>query len=399
MARTTFPLRPLMLALALAALLCPAPCAGQLRGAGVRNHERRVALVIGNSSYATAPLRNPVNDARDMARELSRLGFEVIHHEDLSNNAMKRAIRDFGQKIRGGGVGLFYYAGHAVQVKGVNYLVPVNAEVDSEEEVEYESVDVGFVLAQMENAGNGTNIVILDACRNNPFARKFRSAQRGLASVDAPSGTLIAYSTAPGSVASDGDNRNGLYTEELLRNITIPGLDIEDVFKRVRLRVREKTGGRQTPWESSSLTGDFYFAAAGGATAPPKAQPSPARPPSASQTEARLAEMIAAYGYEVANIKDKDRVQEISFEGCRASWKKSFVEIAIPLREVDDVRVIDNDANEHPYMVSVHTKGLVIREAHRSEIGYASVAVMHFSRKDIALQVRQDLLDLSQRCK
>jgi len=225
----------------------------------ISNAEKRVALVIGNSTYTAAPLKNPVNDARDMAQSLVALGFEVIHRENLNQNDMKRSIRAFGEKIRGGGIGLFYYAGHGVQVRGINYLIPVDAKVEGEEEVEYECVDAGFVLAQMENARNRMNIMILDACRNNPFARSFRSASRGLAQMDAPSGTLIAYSTAPGSVASDGNARNGIYTQELLKFIRTSNLSIEEVFKRVRISVRKLTQSKQTPWESSSLTGDFYF--------------------------------------------------------------------------------------------------------------------------------------------
>jgi Caspase domain len=221
--------------------------------------EKRVALVIGNSAYPTAPLKNPINDAQDMAQALRGLGFDVIYRENLNQSDMKRAIREFGAKIRTGGVGLFYYAGHGVAVKGINYLVPVDAQVESEEEVEYECVDAGFVLAQMDSAGNRLNIVILDACRNNPFARSFRATSRGLAQMDAPSGTLIAYATAPGSVASDGNGRNGLYTQELLKYIRMPNLGIEEVFKRVRISVRTLTQLKQTPWESSSLTGDFYF--------------------------------------------------------------------------------------------------------------------------------------------
>jgi hypothetical protein len=221
--------------------------------------ERRVALVMGNSNYKDTPLLNPVNDARDMAQLLGKLGFEVLHGENLSLNEMKRLIRAFGDKIANGGVGLFYYAGHGAQIKGTNYLIPVDAQIRKEEEVEYESLDVGFALAQMESARNRLNIVILDACRNNPFARSFRSAKSGLASIDAPSGTLIAYATAPGSVASDGDGRNGLYTMELLTAIRNPGAKLEDVFKRVRIAVQARTAGQQVPWESSSLTGDFYF--------------------------------------------------------------------------------------------------------------------------------------------
>jgi hypothetical protein len=223
--------------------------------------ESRIALVIGNGNYVDSPLRNPVNDATDVAAALKTLGFEVLSYTDLDQNGMKKAIREFGARLRAnGGVGLFYYAGHGVQVKGANYLIPVSAEVQTEEEVEYESVEVGLVLAQMESAKNNMNIVILDACRNNPFARSYRSADKGLASIDAPSGTLIAYSTAPGSVASDGNGRNGLYTQELLKQIQTKNLTIEDVFKRVRAGVQQQTQGKQTPWESSSLVNDFYFA-------------------------------------------------------------------------------------------------------------------------------------------
>ncbi len=220
---------------------------------------RRVALVIGNGAYETVPLKNPVNDASDMAQVLRTLGFDVIHRENVNLVDMKRAIRAFGEQIRKSGVALFYYAGHGIQVNGRNYLVPTGATIEREEEVEYETVDVGFVLAQMEDSESQTKVVILDACRNNPFARRFRSVTRGLASITAPSGTLIAYATAPGSVAADGRERNGVYTQELLTNIQAPGLGAEDVFKRVRIAVRERTRGQQTPWESSSLVGNFYF--------------------------------------------------------------------------------------------------------------------------------------------
>ena len=223
--------------------------------------ERRIALVIGNSTYKDSPLQNPVNDARDMATALRELGFEVIFGENLSLENMERNIRAFGEKIRNGGIGLFYYAGHGIQVNGSNYLIPVDATINIEAEVKYRSVDTGLVLAQMEDARNRLNIVILDACRNNPFARTFRSTQKGLASIDAPSGTLIAYATAPGSVASDGVGKNGLYTRELLKQMRTPNRNIEQVFKQVRIAVLDKTGGMQIPWEASSLVGDFYFLA------------------------------------------------------------------------------------------------------------------------------------------
>jgi uncharacterized caspase-like protein len=231
------------------------------RGSGLDSAPsgRRVALVMGNSAYATAPLKNPVNDASDIAQTLRDLGFDVIHKENINQNEMKRAIRAFGEKMRQSSVALFYYAGHGIQVNGQNYLVPIGATIDKQEEVEYEGVDVGLVLAQMEDAGSQTNIVILDACRNNPFTRRFRSAARGLASMQAPSGTLIAYATAPGAVADDGNERNGVYTQEVLKQIRMPGVNVEEVFKRVRMAVREQTHGKQTPWEASSLVGNFYF--------------------------------------------------------------------------------------------------------------------------------------------
>lgn len=262
----------LLLLLALAGSICGQSNRELVRDA-LKPPSARTALVIGNGSYTSAPLRNPLNDASDVAAALKGLGFEVLSHTNVDQGTMKRAIREFGARLRSkGGVGLFYYAGHGVQVKGINYLVPVGTEVRTEEEVEYESVEAGLVLAQMEAAKNDINIVILDACRNNPFARSYRSADKGLAQINAPSGTLIAYSTAPGSIASDGTGRNGLYTQELLKQIKTPDRSIEDVFKQVRISVRAATGGSQTPWESSSLTGEFYFNQAG---LRPKQEPAP----------------------------------------------------------------------------------------------------------------------------
>ncbi|TAN56321.1 MAG: caspase family protein, partial [Rhodospirillales bacterium] len=219
--------------------------------------ERRIALVIGNAKYKTAPLSNPVNDARGMASMLEKLGFEVILKENASQRDMNRATTLFGQKLAGGGVGLFYYAGHGMQVKGRNFLVPVDAQIASEASIRSESIDVDQVLDQLNGAR--VSVVILDACRNNPFERSFRGSSGGLAQIDAPKGTFIAYATAPGKVASDGESGNGLYTRELLKTLDQPGLRVEDVFKRVRVQVAMATNDTQIPWETSSLTGDFYF--------------------------------------------------------------------------------------------------------------------------------------------
>jgi uncharacterized caspase-like protein len=229
-------------------------------GSANANGAKRIALVIGNGAYTKAPpLKNPPNDARDVAATLRTLGFDVTSGINVNQRDMKRLIREFGQKLKAGGSGLFYYAGHGVQSKGRNYLIPVDADIQSEAEVEDSGVDASLVLNFMDDAQNGLNIVILDACRNNPFARSFRSASNGLAQVDAPTGTLIAYATAPGHVASDGTARNGLYTSELLKQMRVPGLSVTDMFMRVRAEVMKQTGHKQVPWEASSLVGSFYF--------------------------------------------------------------------------------------------------------------------------------------------
>ena len=225
--------------------------------------EPRVALVIGNGAYPNAPLANPVNDARLMAETLRGLGFDVIERTDATQREMKLAIFELGDRLEAAGkdaVGLFYYAGHGVQVDGENYLIPLNAEISKERHVAIEAVGANWVLGQMEFAQNRVNFVILDACRNNPLTRGFRSQLRGLAKMSAPTGSLVAYSTGPGDVAVDGDGVNSPYTLALSQVMQTPGLPAEKVFKLVRDAVREETKGEQTPWEESSMTGaDFYF--------------------------------------------------------------------------------------------------------------------------------------------
>jgi Caspase domain len=245
-------------------------------GAQAPREEPRIALVIGNSAYPEAPLRNPVNDVRAMAQALRELGFTVLAHENATKRTMETAIVEFGRRLAEGGVGTFYYAGHGLQVRGRNYLVPVDADIDSEAATRIAAVDVELVLEQMTEAKNRVNIVILDACRNNPFERRLRGASRGLAAIDAARGTLVAYATAPGSVAADGDGTNGLYTEELLHALQVPGLKVEDVFKRVRINVARRSKGAQTPWESSSLTGDLVVNATANVTTAAEPAPSAA---------------------------------------------------------------------------------------------------------------------------
>ena len=226
---------------------------------GIQVSAERLALVVGNNAYHTAPLRNPENDAEDMGAVLSNLGFNVTLKKNVDRRGLEDAIRQFGRQLRHGGVGLFYFAGHGLQVGGRNYLIPINARIESESDVSYEAVDAGFALGKMEDAQNQLNIVILDACRSNPYARSFRSENMGLARMDAPTGSLIVYATAPGDVAADGPERNGVFTKHLIRHMQTPNLPVEQVLKRVRIDVAAETKQRQIPWESSSLMGDFYF--------------------------------------------------------------------------------------------------------------------------------------------
>jgi len=244
--------------------------------------EPRVALVIGNSAYKDdlPALPNPANDAKLMAKTLKGVGFDVVEAEDASQDEMKKAIAEFSDKLAAAGpegTGLFFYAGHGLQVAGENYLIPVDAKIKSERDVDLVSISANTVLKQMDFAGSAVNIIILDACRNNPLGDGARSISRGLAKIEtAPRGSFIAYSTAPGSTAADGDGANSPYTTALAETITEPGLSISDVFQEVRTKVLASTGNVQTPWDSSSLTGRFYFKAPDSvAAAAPATGPAP----------------------------------------------------------------------------------------------------------------------------
>ncbi|MGI9382127.1 MAG: caspase family protein [Methyloligellaceae bacterium] len=229
--------------------------------------QKRVALVIGNSSYKhTTTLKNPKNDARDVAAALRRLGFDVIEGTDLAHAEMRAKVRDFSIKVEGADVALFYYAGHGVQVDNNNYLAPVNARLSKESDLDFETVSLNFILRQMEREKR-TNLVFLDACRDNPLSQKLArsmatrstSVGRGLARVESAVGMLIGYATSPGDVALDGDGRNSPYTTAVLKHIETPGIGINDMMIRVRQDVINSSKGKQVPWEHSSLTGQFVF--------------------------------------------------------------------------------------------------------------------------------------------
>jgi Caspase domain len=222
---------------------------------------RRTALVIGNGAYQLQKrLPNPTNDAADMTKALRDLGFEVIFLPDGNRQQMNAAIGQFKQKLRQGGVGLFYYAGHGMEVKGANYLIPIDAKIEDEFDAPDVTVPLGKVLDAMAEAKNPMNLIILDACRDNPFLRRGRSSSsKGLASVQSAEGMFISFATAPGRVADDGRDRNSPFTASLLQQMRKPNVPIEQTFKAVRQSVNQQTRGAQIPWESSSLIGDFSF--------------------------------------------------------------------------------------------------------------------------------------------
>jgi formylglycine-generating enzyme required for sulfatase activity len=226
---------------------------------------KRLALVIGNADYQKArKLSNPANDANAMAETLKSLDFEVISGTNLSLREMAEKNREFGDKLKTlgkSGIGLFYYAGHGVQVNGRNYLIPVEADIPREDEIDFAAFNLDQVIRKMVTANSSLNIILLDACRNNPFAQSWTrdTNEGGLAQITAPAGTFIAYATAPDRTASDGNGKNGLFTGELLKYIKNPNIKIEDVFKLVTNSVERLSNGKQVPWTSSSLRGDFYF--------------------------------------------------------------------------------------------------------------------------------------------
>lgn len=247
----------LLAAFAAACLLLAAPFAAA---------NGRVALLIGNVKYPSSPLRNSINDVRDLSAALKDLGFRTIVKEDVTRVEMFAAIQEFGKAIEGADAALFFYAGHAMQFKDRNYLIPIDAVMSSEDDVTFFSIDVSQVFDRMERAKTRFNFVVLDACRDNPFRDTFRVSASGLAQMSGPSGTLIAYATAPGATAQDGYNRNGTYTSHILQNIKTPDMPVEVLFRKVREGVERETRRTQTPWELSSIKGEFTFNPSGRAS-------------------------------------------------------------------------------------------------------------------------------------
>ena len=295
---------------------------------------KRLALVIGNSAYKDVPLPNPVNDAEDMEKALKASGFTVIRRTNASLKDMHLALREFGDRIDRQGTGLFYFAGHGLQVRGRNYLMPVDADIQREDEVAFNALDLGAVMEKLDSAKNPVNIVVIDACRDNPFGKRFSPSAKGLAPIDAPPGTFIAYATAPGSTAADGKGRNGLYTAHLVKQIEKPGVSIEEVFKAVRAGVRADSKSMQVPWESTSLEGAFSFRAA-----PPKPAPAPVKTAAASPSARRSLAVAPnsppafapgdAWVYRITNLADgsarESKISVKEVHGDEVHWSNGNV--------------------------------------------------------------------------
>ncbi|MDQ7248968.1 SUMF1/EgtB/PvdO family nonheme iron enzyme [Dongia sedimenti] len=293
--------------------------------------EPRIALVIGNSNYGgdLPKLPNPANDADLMAATLKKLGFKVVESRDADLNQMNKAIREFSNMLSSAGsqaVGLFFYAGHGLQIDGENWLIPIKANIQKSADAEFEAVPASKILGQMQFAENSLNIVILDACRNNPLSRGMRSASTGLAKMDAPLGSFIAYSTAPGQTAADGKGKNSPYTAALAKAMLKPGIAIEEAFRDARVEVLQTTNKEQIPWESSSLTGAFSFnpgqklaetqtAAIAPAPAPAPAAAQPAAPSGPAKGCTNCPEMVAIKGGSFMMGSPDDEDDRKDFEG------------------------------------------------------------------------------------
>ena len=254
--------KPILTAILIVCFLMP--LSAKDRGIFIKKKEsakiQRIALVIGNSSYTgISALTNPKNDAEAMEQSLSKCGFKVIKVLDGKKDIINKAIYNFSNYLEKAQVGLFYYAGHAVQVEGINYIVPVEADLEKKYQLKSQCVQVNDILGAMEDANNKCNIVILDSCRNNPFKGLTRSASRGLARMNSPRGSLLVYATQPGGVASDGKEKNGVFTASFMKHMKTPNLEIMSLLRNVRNDVLDNTLDSQMPWESSSLTGEFYF--------------------------------------------------------------------------------------------------------------------------------------------
>lgn len=337
------------------ALFLPTPFAwvwAQSEGTIKLMRAPKVALTIGNSNYGNSPLTNPVNDARAVGTALRNAGFDVTVKLDAPRGELVAAVQAYTQALaRRQAVGVFYFAGHGLQLAWRNYMVPVDANLSAVADIQKQCVDLADLVGGIARANNPLNIVILDACRDNPFGNLVGADQKGLSQMDAPPSTLLAYATAPGNVASDGAGVNGLYTEHLLKEIAVPEAKVEDVFKRVRLQVRRRTNGQQIPWESTSLEEDFFFV-------PPRAL--------AVQAELELERLrkeqeVAREKQRLAEEAERQRKLEEARKQARLAAEKAERERKEELAALDQKRLADEAERKRQ-------QAIALKEAQRAAV-------------------------------
>jgi len=340
------------------------------------------ALVMGNSRYTQAPLKNPVNDANGMAEALKGAGFAVTVALELNQSAMQSAIRAYTDGLaRTKSVGLFYFAGHGAQLAWRNYLIPVDTEIGDIQELRERGVDVNSLIEGIRKAGNPMNMIILDACRDNPFGSVRRLDQKGLSQLDAPPGTLLAYATAPGNTAIDGEGAHGLYTEHLLKEVRVPEAKVEDVFKRVRLAVRRRSNGQQIPWESTSLEEDFYFV-------PPRALSALAEAEAESERKQELALLEKRRAEEEAERK---RRQEQAAREARLAAEEAERKRKQELALLEQQRIAEEAERKRKQALALKEAQRVAEEAERKRREEQALREAKLAEEEAARKYQQEL--------
>ena len=370
-----------------AALLRWTGAIAQSSGTGLLRASKQ-ALVMGNSRYQHAPLKNPANDANGMAEALKSVGFGVTLALELGQSAMQEAIRSYTDSLaRTQSVGLFYYAGHGAQLAWRNYLIPLDAEIGDVHELRERGVDVNSLIEGIRKAGNPMNMIILDACRNNPFGSVRRLDQKGLAQLDAPPGTLLAYATAPGNTAIDGEGENGLYTEHLLKEVRVPEAKVEDVFKRVRLAVRRRSNGLQIPWESTSLEEDFYFV-------PPRSLSTLADEEAERERKQEIAQREKRRAEEEAGLKRK---QEQALREAQLAAEEAERKRQRELALLEQKRIAEEAERKRRHELALKEAQRVAEEAERKRREARALEQARLAEEEAARKYQQELALLEKR--
>lgn len=346
--------------------------------------QNKLALVIGNSKYTQLPaLLNPANDAKLLSENLQQLGFTVTSLTDQTQAQMKSSIAQFTQAVTAAGpdtVALLYYAGHGVQIDGTNYLIPVDANVQSAGDVVLGAVSASDLLKTFELAQAKVNVLVLDACRDNPFKSNTRGVSRGLAQVKAPTGSILAYATAPGQVAADGSGNNSPYAEALAKNLAIPGLALESVFRQVRIEVSDKTTGAQVPWEETSLTQEVVLKPAASAQPQqPEAQPVATASP---DIEAARAYMVAVGSNKIEDYLSFLQKYPVAKEAPQALRIIEMLADEKNWREATQ----QNTLGAYKIYMNLHPQGTYVTEAQNQIAGLTSVVAAPPAKKKVVFE-------------